>query len=54
MRNREMIDLERTPVKIQAEAILDLDLYVYPPRSNILTYLIEHRMKMLVELAGEF
>ena len=54
MRNREMIDLERTPVKIQAEAILDLDLYVYPPRTNILTYLVENRMKMLVECAGEF
>ena len=54
MRNREMIDLERTPENIKTEAILDLEMYIYPPRSNILTYLIEHRMKMLIDSAGEF
>jgi hypothetical protein len=50
IRNREMIDLDRTP-----EAIIDqYENYKYPRRDNILTYLIENRMKMLIENAGEF
>ena len=54
MRNREMIDLERTPENIKQESISQYENYKYPDKSNILNYLIENRMKMLVELAGEF
>ena len=54
MRNREMIDLDRTPENIKKESIDQYENYVYPKRSNILTYLIENRMKMLIESAGEF
>ena len=54
MRNREMIDLERTPENIKQESIDQYENYKYPDKSNILNYLIENRMKMLVELAGEF
>jgi 5'-3' exonuclease len=54
MRNREMIDLERTPENIKQESIHQYENYKYPDKSNILNYLIENRMKMLVELAGEF
>ena len=54
MRNREMIDLERTPENIRQESISQYENYKYPDKSNILNYLIENRMKMLVELASEF
>ena len=54
MRNREMIDLERTPENIKQESISQYENYKYPDKSNILNYLIENRMKMLVELASEF
>jgi len=54
MRNREMIDLERTPQAIQDKAVAEYKEYKYPSKTNILTYLIENRMKMLVELASEF
>jgi 5'-3' exonuclease len=54
IRNREMIDLDRTPEVIKKESIDQYENYKYPKRSNILTYLIENRMKMLIENAGEF
>jgi hypothetical protein len=54
IRNREMIDLNRTPEAIKKESIDQYENYKYPQRSNILTYLIENRMKMLIENAGEF
>ena len=54
IRNREMIDLDRTPENIKKESIDQYENYKYPKRSNILTYLIENRMKMLIENAGEF
>jgi 5'-3' exonuclease len=54
IRNREMIDLDRTPEHIKKESIEQYENYEYPKRSNILTYLIENRMKMLIENAGEF
>ncbi len=54
MRNREMIDLDRTPEAIKKESIDQYENYKYPNRQNILTYLIENRMKMLIENAGEF
>jgi hypothetical protein len=49
-----MIDLDRTPEVIKKESIDQYENYKYPKRSNILTYLIENRMKMLIENAGEF
>jgi hypothetical protein len=54
MRNVQMIDLENTPDGIREAAINKYENYDYPARSNILTYLIEHRMKMLIDCAGEF
>ena len=54
MRNAQMIDLENTPDGIREAAINKYENYDYPARSNILTYLIEHRMKMLIDCAGEF
>jgi len=54
IRNREMIDLDRTPEAIKKESIEQYENYKYPNRQNILTYLIENRMKMLIENAGEF
>ena len=54
MRNREMIDLHRTPQHISDQAISDYENYEYPKRANILPYLIEHRMKMLIDCADEF
>jgi 5'-3' exonuclease len=54
MRNVQMIDLTNTPNGIREEAINNYENYKYPARSNILTYLIEHRMKMLIDSAGEF
>ncbi len=54
MRNVQMIDLENTPDGIREAAINKYENYEYPARSNILTYLIEHRMKMLIDCAGEF
>lgn len=54
MRNVQMIDLTNTPDGIREEAINKYENYVYPTRTNILTYLVEHRMKMLVDNASEF
>jgi hypothetical protein len=54
MRNAQMIDLENTPSELALEIVFDHEMYKYPPRTNILTYLVENRMKMLVECAGEF
>ena len=54
MRNVQMIDLTNTPDGIREAAINIYENYVYPTRTNILTYLVEHRMKMLVECAEEF
>ena len=54
MRNREMIDLDRTPKHISDKSIQQYENYQYPHRSNILTYLVNHRMKMLIDCAGEF
>lgn len=54
IRNREMIDLNRTPQNIKDSAIDQLEGYKYSKRSNILNYLIENKMKMLIECAGEF
>jgi 5'-3' exonuclease len=54
MRNREMIDLHRTPKHITDKAVQQYENYQYPHRSNILTYLVNHRMKMLIDCAGEF
>ena len=54
MRNVQMIDLTNTPDGIREEAINKYENYVYPTRTNILTYLVEHRMKMLVDCAAEF
>lgn len=54
IRNREMIDLDRTPQHIKDSAIKQLDNYKYNQRSSILTYLIENQMNLLIECAGEF
>jgi 5'-3' exonuclease len=54
MRNREMIDLHRTPEVIKSESVSLYENYKYSERSNILTYLVENQMKLLVECAGEF
>ena len=54
MRNVQMIDLTNTPDGIREAAINMYENYTYPPRGNILTYLIEHRMKMLIDNASEF
>ena len=54
MRNVQMIDLTNTPDGIREAAINTYKNYKYPSRQNILTYLIEHRMKMLIDSAGEF
>ena len=54
MRNREMIDLHRTPDNIKEESIRQYESYKYRGRNNILNYLIENKMKLLVESAGEF
>ena len=54
VRNVQMIDLTNTPDSIRDEALNIYENYVYPARSNILTYLIEHRMKLLIESSSEF
>lgn len=54
IRNRELIDLNRMPEKIKEESIRQLENYKYPNRTNILSYLIDNNMKMLIECAGEF
>jgi hypothetical protein len=54
MRNVQMIDLTNTPDGIREASINRYKNYEYPSRQNILTYLIENRMKMLIDCAGEF
>jgi len=54
MRNREMIDLDRTPQKIKDESISQYETYKYPKEGSVLNFLIEKRMNLLIECAGEF
>jgi len=54
IRNRQMIDLNCTPKDIYNSAVSQYENYQYPHRSNILTYLVNHRMKMLIDSASEF
>jgi len=54
MRNREMIDLNQTPEAIKMESIEKFKSYKYSDRRNILTYLVENDMKLLIDSAGEF
>ena len=54
MRNAQMIDLENTPEAMATEISFNYQTYKYPTRTNILTYLVENRMKMLVVCAAEF
>jgi hypothetical protein len=54
IRNRELIDLDRTPKKIKDESITQLESYKYPKEGSVLNFLIEKRMNLLIECAGEF
>jgi 5'-3' exonuclease len=54
IRNRELIDLDRTPQKIKDDSIKQLESYKYPKEGSVLNFLIEKRMNMLIECAGEF
>lgn len=54
MRNREVIDLNRTPQKIKDDSIKQYETYKYPKAGSVLNFLIEKRMNLLIECAGEF
>jgi len=54
MRNRELIDLDRTPQRIKDSSIEQLESYKYPKEGSVLNFLIEKRMNLLIECAGEF
>jgi hypothetical protein len=54
VRNTTMIHLDRTPEDLKEESIRQFENYKYPNKGNVLTYLIENDMKMLIECAGEF
>lgn len=54
VRNTKMIDLKETPLELQDEIVALNENYKYPNKSNILNYLIENKMKMLIECASEF
>ena len=54
IRNRELIDLNRTPQKIKDSSIEQLESYKYPKEGSVLNFLIEKRMNLLIECAGEF
>jgi len=54
MRNRELINLDRTPTNIKESSIEQLESYKYPKEGSVLNFLIEKRMNLLIECAGEF
>jgi hypothetical protein len=54
MRNKKMIDLHEMPKDVYNSSIDQLDTYKYPMRGKVFSYLVENKMNMLIECAGEF
>jgi len=54
IRNREMIDLRYTPKEIANDSITQLENYKYPSKGLVFNYLVENKMKMLLEVIEEF
>ena len=53
-RNRMLIDLREIPVRIQDAVHAEFDVQANKPRTKIFNYLIQHKMKMLMESINEF
>lgn len=53
-RNKTLIDLREIPSDIKKSIIEQYDNYVVAPRSKILNYFIEKRLKNLIESLGDF
>jgi hypothetical protein len=53
-RNKTLIDLREIPSDIKNKIIEAYDTVVVAPRSNILNYFIEKRLKNLIETLGDF
>jgi len=54
IRNKVMIDLKLMPDDVKQSAISQLERYKYPSRGNVFNYLVDNKMNMLIECAGEF
>jgi hypothetical protein len=54
MRNKKMIDLHEMPKDVYKSAVDQLETYKYPMKGKVFNYLIENKMNMLIECAGEF
>lgn len=54
IRNKKMIDLQEMPKDVYDSAITQLESYKYPMNGKVFNYLVENKMNMLIECAGEF
>jgi hypothetical protein len=54
MRNEKLIDLSNIPDKIQREVLEMYENTTPPPRSGVLNYFVQSRLKNLAENIGEF
>lgn len=53
-RNKMMIDLSMIPKHIQTAIVQEYDAQAGKPRDKIFNYLINHKMKLLIESVGDF
>ena len=54
IRNRMLIDLREIPMRVQDAVHAEFDVQANKPRTKIFNYLIQHKMKMLMESINEF
>lgn len=54
IRNRMLIDLREIPVRIQEAVHTEFEAQAGKPRDKMFNYLIQHKMKMLMESINEF
>lgn len=53
-RNRMLIDLREIPLRVQDAIHIEFEAQAGKPRTKIFNYLIQHKMKMLMESINEF
>lgn len=53
-RNKQMIDLSMIPSTIQQSILKEYESQAGKPRDKIFNYLINHKMKLLIESVGDF
>jgi hypothetical protein len=53
-RNKKLVDLDEVPQELQTQCVYAYRSYERQPRSKILNYFIQNRLRTLTEAIGEF